>query len=590
MALQELQFKSGFFSDDTDRDVGTMGYWKDGDKVRFRHGLPETIGGWEDSGSGAMVGTARGTVDWVSLRSEVFIAFGTSKKLYIWQGGQLFDITPIRASSTINNNPFSMTDTLAVVTVTDTAHGAEDGAYVTFSGATAAGGITIVGEYEITYIDADSYTITHSSPATSTTTGGGASVVAAYQINPGNVDSVQDVGWGVGGWGAETWGTPRSSSASVSAARTWALWTWGEDLIASHLNGGIYVWDSSVGTGTRSVIIATAPTNNKSVMVSQEARHLIALGAGGDPTFIQWCSSEDYNDWTATTTNTAGDARVDLGSALVCGVRVRDQHLIFTDAGEYNMQYVGPPYTFSLKPIGTRGIIGPNAVAVHTGVAYWMGIASFYRYDGTVQVIPCPVFNTVFNDINLLQRAKVWATVDATFDEIWWLYCSAASDEVDRYVVYNVIENHWVYGSLERTILVGDSDVIDTSYGVSSDGYLYYHNTGMTADGADLEAFVASGDVELNIKDNPVGNKFMHVSKVIPDFKTLSGDVTMTVTTKRYPQASETQSSGPHTITSSTEFINPRLRGRQLSLRVDSTSAGWRMGVPRVQFIPHGRR
>lgn len=590
MPLPTLRLKPGMYSDDTDRDVGSLGYWKDGDKVRFLHGLPQSMGGWvKDNADASMIGTARSAIDWVTTRMERVIGFGTSKKLYVWIGGIFSDITPIRASSTINNNPFAMSIGSTTVVVTDTAHGAVDGAYVTYSGASAAGGITISGEYRLTYIDANSYSITHSSAATSTTTGGGASVVAAYQINPGLDTSVFSTGWGVGGYGEETWGTPRALSDVIDAARVWSLSTWGEDLIASHKDGNIYVWDSSAGIGARAALIATAPTNNKSVLVSSEDRHVIALGSGGDPMQIQWCDSEDYNDWTPTTTNTAGDKRVDRGNALMRGVEFRNTHLVFTDAAMYNMKFIGPPYTFSVEPIGaTGGLMGPNAVVVYADVCYWMGTQNFYFYDGTIQVLPCPVFETVFKDFNFGQGAKVWAGANSRFDEVWWLYCSEASDEIDRYVIYSTVEKHWAFGTISRTVYVGDSDVIGDIYAVSADGYLYYHDTGTTADGAAMNAYIASGDIELA----PDGEQMMHISKLIPDFKRLDGEVELTVTTKRYPQDTESQSSAALTINSSTKFVNPRVRGRQASLRVESnsTTADWRMGTMRVELRPHGKR
>lgn len=588
MALKDIKFKPGIFSDDTDRDVGTLGYWKDSDKVRFRHGLPQTIGGWEAvNASSSMVGVARGTVDWLSLRGEKIIAFGTSSKLYIWIGGIFHDVTPVRASSTINNNPFAMTDTSPVVVVTDTGHGAINGAYVTFSGAAAAGGITISGEYAITYINGDSYSITHTSNATSTTSGGGASVTAAYQLNPGNVDSQTYYGWGSGTWGAETWGTPRTASSTLTHCRTWSLETWGEDLIASYFDGSIYLWDSSAGVTTRATLITQAPTPNKGVTISQESRHVIALGAGGDPMLIQWCDSEDYTDWTATETNTAGQWRIDQGNQTLRAIKVRDQHLVFTDSAVYTMQYVGPPFVFSIKSAGSKGVIGPNAAIEYLGLGYWMGKNNFYTYDGTVKTIECPVYDQVFLNINKQQSFKCWAACNTSYDEIWWLYCSENSNEIDRYVILNATEGHWAVGTISRSLLVGDSDIIDWPYAVAIDGQMYYHEVGTSANGSALDAFVESGDVEIE----PGGETFMHLSKFIPDFKTLNGQVTITLTTKKYPQDTATHTASS-VITSTSDFFNPRLRGRQLSMKVESnaTDASWRIGTPRVDAKPNGKR
>lgn len=588
MPLQDLKFKPGIFSDNTDRGVGALGFWKDCDHIRFRHGLPQTIGGWEATNpNSSVVGTARGVVDWQSTRGEKFIAIGTNVKLYVWLGGIFTDITPIRASGIINTNPFAVTNGSPVVTVTDTAHSADTGAYVTFSGATAVGGITIAGEYEITVVDANSYSITHSAAATSTISGGGASVVAAYQINPGRINSTTVFGWGAGTWGAETWGTPRSASTVFEDCRTWTLETWGEDLIACHLNGNIYVWDSSVGVTTRAVIVTNAPTNNKGITISQESRHVIALGTGGDPMLIKWCDAEDYTVWTPTETNTAGQWRIDQGNMILRAIKSRDQHLVFTDSTLYTMQYVGPPYVFSIKSAGSKGCMGPNSMIDYLGTGYWMGPSNFYKYDGTIQTLECPVYDMVFGNMNMNQAFKCFAASNAKFDEIWWLYCSAASDEVDRYVIFNATEGHWAVGTISRTLLVGDSDVIDWPYAIAVDGQMYYHDVGISANGAALDAYVASGDIEIGAG----GNQFMHVSKFIPDFKTLNGQVTITLTAKRYPQDATARTT-TNTVNSAVTFFNPRIRGRQLSVRFesDATDASWRVGTPRIDLAPHGRR
>jgi len=589
MGLKDLKFKPGIYSDDTDRDVGSMGFWKDCDKMRFRNGLPQTIGGWvKDNAESSMLGVARGTVDWLSLREERIIAFGTNRKLYIWIGGIFADITPIRASSTIDADPFTTTNGSSTVTVHDTAHGALDGAFVTFSGAAVVAGLTLNAEYMLTYVDADNYTITAGSNANASTTGGGAAVVADYQINPGLIDSSIDLGWGVGGYGLALWGTPRTSSDSITFCRTWSLDTWGEDLVGTYYNGDIFVWDSSVGTGTRATKIATAPVTNKAISVSQESRHLIAFGADDDPMLIRWCSSEDYNDWTPTATNTAGDWRIDQGNQILRAIKVRDQHLVFTDASAYSMQFVGPPYTFSIKAVGSKGLIGPNAAISYLGVAYWMGPKNFYMYDGTVQSLQCSVFDPVFLDFNYGQGFKVWAAVNSSYDEIWWLYCSASSLEIDSYVIYNVIEKTWAYGTISRSLFVGDSDIFQQPYAISIDGYLYQHEVGTDGDGSAIDAYIVSGDVEIDAG----GDRLMHVSKFIPDFKDLTGEVEVTVTAKHYPQDATPNTSGAITVDSSTEKINPRVRGRQVSLRIESNStvASWRLGTPRIESRPHGRR
>lgn len=593
MALKNLPFKPGFYADDTDRDVGGLNYWKGGDKVRFVDGHPQKMGGWATWGETQMSGVARIAVDWQAIdSSERLIAVGTNRKLYLFSGALWYDITPYRDSGTLTD-PFSTTNTSAVVDVADTAHGVLAGDYVTFSGASAVGGITISGEYTVTSVtNANAYKITHSSAATSTAGPGGGSVTYGYQISPGPVNTTVDVGWGAGTWGAGTWGTPRSVSDLVTLLRLWSLDTWGQDLIACPRDGGIYAWTYSAGVGSPATLLTNAPATAKFILVSTEDRHLIALGAhdgvADDPMLVRWCSQGDYTTWVPALTNTAGDKRLDEGSEIVGAVKARNEHLIYTNSTLYSMQFVGPPYTFSIRSLGDNGgVVGPNAMHVYEGVTYWMGAKEFYYYDGVIRVLECSVNEAVFAEMDVLQGAKVWAGGNRAFNEVWWLYPSS-SGELDRYAIYNTLLKCWYTGSLERTVLVGDSDVYDGPYGIDTNGQLYTHEVGSDANGTAIEAYVESGDIELDSD----GNQMQHLSKYIPDFKRLVGSVDVTFTGKRYPQDSETQTSGPHTISSSTPFVNPRMRCRQISIKLESTDQGdaWRTGVLRVDVLPHGGR
>lgn len=589
MALQNLKLKPGVYEETTDRGVGLSGFWKDVDRVRFRNGFPEKIGGWlKQAGLDTFIGTARGVVDWQAISTFTkYIAFGTSKKLYVMTGGMIYDITPLRESGQLTN-PFTTTINSPTVGVADVGHGLSVGHYVNFNNASAVGGITVDGNYIVaTVVDVDNYTITHTSNATSTAGPGGGTVDYGYEIAPGVDDSVAGLGYGIGTYGSGTYGTARS--VSQTQARTWSLDTWGEDLIACHVSGSIYVWDSSVGPATSATLIAAAPTNNLSAFVSTENRHLIALGAGSDPLLVQWCHQEDYNTWTSTITNTAGDRRLDVGSKIITWAKIRGSHLIFTDAFVYSMQFAGPPYTFTFSPLGdSGGIRGPNAVHVYEGIAYWMGEKEFYVYDGAVQVLPCSVATKVFGDINSTQNAKVWGTIDRAFREVWWLYTSEDATENDRYVVYNIDEKTWYYGTMDRTILVGDSDIFELAYGFSPDGYIYDHNYGVDDDVTAMSAYVETGDIELD----PNGTFFQHLSKYVPDFQRLTGSVDVTFSGKRYPQDTATVTSGPHSITSTTKFVNPRMRVRQMSMKIQSSDLGddWRSGIVRLDLLPHGKR
>lgn len=590
--MPDLKIAPGIYTIDTDR--GARGRWKTGDKVRFRHGLPEKIGGWLKSGILTFVGKCRKLIDWKSLAEEKLIGLGTHLKLYVWKGGTYYDITPIRDSGTLGADPFTTTNLSAVVNVLDTGHGVTALDYVRYSGATAVGGITIDGEYNVTeVVDVDNYTITHSSAATSSATGGGAAVTYEYEINVGSADSVAGLGWGAGAWSASTWGAPRTLSNFLTAARIWSLDTWGEDMIAGPRGGGIYVWDASAGTGTRATVISGAPTTAKQVMVSPENRHLIAFGAHNgsylDPLLIRWSTSEDYTDFVPSSTNSAGQKRLDTGNEIVATLKGRKEVLVFTNSHLWAMTFIGPPNTFGFDSMGLNGgIRGPNAAIDVNGVSYWMGEKNFYLYDGGIHVLPCEVHPTVFKNSNFVQRTKTYAGYNRDFGEIWWLYCSAAETEVDRYVCYNVEEKLWSFGTLARTAYVGDSDIFLVPYATGADGYIYDHETGTDSDTSAITATIESGDVEIG-----EGEMLMIVTQIIPDFKTLTGSVDLRLKAKKYPHSTSYDSdSGNLAVSSTTEFVNPRVRGRQVSLSITSDAVGdaWRMGTNRLGLKPYGKK
>ena len=592
MPLPELNITPGLYTIDTDR--GAKGHWKDGNHIRFFHGLPQKIGGWSVSTANiTFVGIARGVVDWQSIAVERIIGLGTHLKLYTWIGATLTDITPLRESGTLGADPFAMVNESTTVTVTDTTHANLVGDYVHFSGATAAGGITVNGEYTVVTVpNANSYTITHSAAATSTVSGGGAAVAYEYEIHVGTVNSIVGLGYGAGTYGFSTYGTARLVSNFLAMARVWSLDTWGEDLIACPRGGGIYRWDTSTGVGTRAAVISGAPSTAKAIIMSTENRHLVALGAhdgaADDPLLIRWADSEDYTSWTASATNTAGDKRLDAGNEIYCGVKTTKEILIFTDAYLYSMSFDGPPYTFGFEAIGPNGgIAGPNAAKELDGNVFWMGNKAFYFYDGSIKVLPCDVLNHIFDDINWVQRAKIFAGANRQYAEIWWLYCTAAATECDAYVIYNTVENHWSYGTLARTLIVGDSDTFTTPYAAGTDGNLYDHETGTDDGTGAMSTSLESGDVDIGD-----GEYLMHVRKVVPDFVTLTGSVSLILNGKEYPGASATISSATQTITSTTTFVNPRIRARQVSVSLTSSALSdhWRMGTLRLDLKPHGKK
>lgn len=589
--LEDLKILPGIYTLDTDR--GSKGRWKDGNHVRFWKGLPEKLGGWTKVGVTTFTGICRALTDWISLRQERIIALGTHLKLYIWIAGAYSDVTPIRESGTLGLNPFTTVNGSALVSVADVAHGLEEGDYVHYSGAAAVAGITINGEYTVTtVVDADNYKITHSAPANANASGGGAAVAYQYEIHIGLEDTLASFGWGAGAWGAGTWGTPRSSTSLIEMCRIWSLDQWGEDLIASPRGGSVYVWDSSVGPGTRATLITQAPATVRSSFVFPENRTIVALGAhdgaADDAMLVRWSDTEDYTVWTAAEGNTAGDKRLDLGNELYCAVKTKRGTILFSDVYCWMMTFDGPPYTYGFDPVGFNGnICGPNAATELDGVVYWFASKDFKRYDGIIDTLPCDVLNYVLDDFNTTQRAKVYAGINREFGEVWWLYPSSGSSECDRYVLYNKEEGTWAYGELARTVFAGHLKTFALPYAAGTDGFLYDHENTVDANGAALEAFLQSADFEVG-----TGRMLHMLKKLVPDFERLVGSVDFTFVSKKWPQASTSRTKGPFTVLSSTEYIRPRAKGRQMSLRISSDAVGddFRMGVPRVELVPVGRK
>jgi hypothetical protein len=589
--LQPLQIRPGLFTLETDR--GAAGRWKDGDHVRFYKGLPEKIGGWQKVGANTFTGICRALIAWISLVFQKLIGLGTHLKLQVWDGGAYYNITPLRDSGTLGADPFTTSAGLTTVTVTDVGHGLLAGDYVVFDGAATFNGVTIDGEYTVTtVIDADNYQITHTVAASGSGAGGGAVVTYEYEIHIGAADSVPGYGWGAGAWGSGTWGTARSATTFLNMARIWSLDNWGEDLIACPRGLAIYVWDRSAGVTTRATRITQAPETARAIFVSGENRQIVALGAhdgvADDPMLVRWCDAEDYTNWTPEETNTAGEKRLDQGNELYCGIKGKRETLIFSDTFVWSMTFDGPPYNFGWTPLGFNGSIrGPNAAAEYNGRIYWMGAKEFYRYDGSIRVLPCDVLNHVMDDINTEQSAKVFAGVNRKHGEVWWLYPSEGSTEIDRYVTLNVEEDSWSFGTIVRTAYNGELRVFGYPFATGTDGYLYDHELGTDADGAALESFLESGDVEIGS-----GDKMMLLKMVVPDFKRLTGSVDLTVKSRRYPQDAEQLSEATGTISSSTKFLNPRIKGRQVALRIDSDAVGddWRMGQNRVKAVAYGRK
>ena len=622
MSFFKLTLAPGIDKQNT--EYGAEGGWTDCDNVRFRYGLPEKIGGWQefsDSGSNYLVGRPSDIYTWTSLTGIPYVMVGTHKKLYVNTGGGWYDVTPIRVTTAAGDVTFAASNGSAIITVTDASHGAFEGDFVTFSGATSLGGnITATllnAEYEITEIlSTDTYTITASVSANSSDTGnGGSSVVGAYQINTGSDISFFDFGWGTGTWGQSTWGTSRSGVTGISlASRVWQFDSFGEDLICQLQDGQTFLWDLSAGTTVRAAQVTGAPTKSKFALVSSPDRHLVLFGtettigdpATQDPMFVRFSDQEDINTFTESATNTAGGQRLTDGNEIVTAIRSRGQILIITDTSLHGMQFIGPPYTFGFNQLGANcGCSGPHAAIDVNGVAFWMGIEAFYVFDGTVKKLPSTVQDYVYEDINLIQRNKIYAGLNSKYNEVTWYYCSNSSNFIDRCVTYNYVEDTWAIGTLSRTAWqdygaydnplatdydpTGAESTITTIYGLTAGrAQVYQQEKGINADGQALSAFITSGYFDIGDGDN-----VMLMRKFIPDFKDQQGDLAVNLFLRSYPQATATNSSlDPYTISPTTDKIDTRARGRQIQLKITSSAVdtNWRYGTLRVDIQPDGLR
>ena len=641
MPLTKLQFRPGVNRETT--SYTNEGGWFNSDKVRFRFGLPEKIGGWQKNGENSFLGTARSLHTWVNLVGTKLTGVGTSLKLYINQGGEFYDVTPLRSTTAAGDVTFSATNGSSVITVTDTSHGAAQNDFVTFSGAASLGGNITANvlnqEYQITEIvDANSYKISARAASTtiksitvdgqisasavtansSDTGNGGSSVVGKYQINTGLTNVVTGTGWGAGTWGGGTWGTA-SALTVVNTLRIWTQDNFGEDLLSCVRDGGIFFWDTSadvLGTDRVTALASLAgadaetPTIAKQVLVSDRDRHVIVFGCDGetsigtqDPLLIRFSSQESLTTWKAETTNTAGELRISSGSEIITAVETKSQILVFTDVSVHSMQFLGPPFTFGVSQISENTtIMGPMSAKAVDDAVFWMGFEDFYVYNGQVQKLPCTVRSYVFNDFNSNQSEKVTAALNSSNSEVWWFYPSSSSTEIDRYVIYNYEERVWYFGTLPRTVWL-DRGVNNFPLAASTDGYLYDHenglNDGSTNPPTPMTSFIESSQLSIG-----EGNNFVFLSRLIPDI-TFDGSVTngpsadFTLQARNFPGGQYLQTKDSEVVQSATTPVEQfteqafvRLRGRSFALKVQSNSVDmqWRLGTARVDARQDGRR
>jgi hypothetical protein len=616
--LKKLQQKAGVNRENT-RYTNENGYYVS-DKIRFRQGTPEKIGGWQRISSTIFQGVCRSLWNWVTLGGQNLLAVGTNLKYYIESGGAYNDITPLRATLTLGSNPFSTTSGSTTVTVTDAAGGYINGDFVTFSGATAVAGLTLNGEYQLSTIGASTttYEITAASAANATTTGGGAAVVAAYQVNVGTAFAIPLVGWGAGAWGAGTWGI---GAASTNQMRIWSQANFGDDLIFGPNGGQIYIWQASTSLTTRGVLISSlpgansVPTVQNLILISDSSRFVFAFGcndygsADQNPMLIRWSDQEDYLEWFPSATNQASSLQLSSGSKIVTALQSRQEILVWTDSALYSMQYQGPPAVWGAQLLADNlSIAGPNACAIASGVTYWMGIDKFYKYDGRTQTLRCDLRQFIFQDINLEQAAQIFASTNEGFNEVWFFYCSANSFTIDRYVTYNYAEDVWAYGTMARTAWL-DSALRQHPMAATYSYNIVFHEQG-TDDNETATTLPINAVIETTEFDIDDGDHFGFVWRIVPDITfrgstAASPQVTMTLIPMQNSGSGFNDpislggNSNATVVRTATvpieEFtgqVYVRVRGRQMIMKVESNQLGcaWQLGSPRIDIKQDGRR
>ena len=624
MPLTKVQLKPGIVKEVT--SYVNEGGWVDCDKVRFRYGFPEKIGGWVPFSSSTALGTIRAIKSFVTLDGTFLHGVGTNQKYYIESGGGFNDITPIRSITAAGDATFSASNGSSIVTVFDNAHGAILGDFVEFADAVSLGGqigeAVLNQEHQIVEIVSDNtYRIDPGVVADASDSGNGGSLtVATYQINSGLDTSVSGTGFGAGSWSRGRWGSASELLAVGDILRLWSHDNFGEDLILNVRDGGIYYWDRSASAASyqRAVELAsrpfadfTTPTIAKQVLVSDRDRHIIAFGCDAennigvqDPLLIRFSDQENPNVWQSLPTNTAGDLRIGSGSQIVCAVETRQQVLVFTDVSLHAMQFLGPPFTFGIQIISENTtIIAPNAYAAVDDLVFWMGEENFYAYSGQVKDLPCAVKQYVFSDLNRAQKEKIFAALNSSFNEVWWFYPSGDATEIDRYVVYDYGQQVWTVGSLERTAWV-DRGVYDFPIGASTDGKLYFHEIGVDDGQNDtgIHSYIESSQIDIG-----EGDQFTFIRRLIPDISFTGTDSTIAnnptvdfvLKTRRFPgedystvTSSDVERTTTLPIEQFTRQVHVRLRGRSMALRVESADQGvqWKLGAPRVDIRPDGRR
>ena len=653
--LQKLKFKPGFNKQDT--ESGAEGQWTDGDFVRFRYGLPEKIGGWLQltSAQKTLPGAARAQLTFSSFAGEKYSAIGTSQGLFLYYGNDFFDITPL--DTAITGCTLTTVNGSNVLQVNKGSHGLAVGRYVTLSGVTVTGASDFTsGELEKTYeiltvATVDKFTVqaVRNEGGTGMTAAGAATVNPYVEVGP--TIQTTGFGWSTSTWGASTWDTPRATSDVTLDPGNWSLDNFGQVLVATVFNGETFTWNAGASNPraqrasktTSNFQTTNNPTTTRFTLVSDRDRHLFHFGtettigspATQDPMFVRFSNQEDLNTYAPTATNTAGTFRLDTGNEIRAALQGKDYVFVITDLAAYVIQFVGPPFTFSVRQVGTNcGCIGQHAATFVNGIVFWMGAeGGFFAFDGTVKSLPSLVEDFVFSTdgdnlgLNFDSRDVIFSGANNLYTEVNWFYPKDGSDQIDRCVTYNYSENIWTTSSLDRTTYV-DQGVFDAPYatdygdtltpvfpdilGITNKygASIYYeheegtdqvNSSGTTA----IPAFIRSGDWDITSRRSALGQAtgvvdyrgdgefFMAVRRFIPDFKYQTGNAKVTLFVSSYPDDVAVSSPlGPFTVTQTTDKVDTRARGRLVSIKIenDSTGESWRYGTLRLDAQPDGRR
>ena len=646
MALLDFQFVPGIDKQNT--TVGAEQRWVDCDNVRFRYMLPEKVGGWSSLIADTIVGVARREFAFVDLAGNRYVAIGTDKCLLIYFEGQLYDITPLKA--TLSSATIATTSGSAICSIaTSGNHNLSAGDIVLLDNITLPGGTGYVDSdfenklFQVTGItSATVFTITQSTNATATVATGGSIDVKPYeQVGP--AAQSYGYGWGTDTWGTGAWGEASSATDVTLEPGLWSLSNFGQVLVATIANGKTFTWNAGAttpltvraSTSTSGFSTSNNPTATRVTLVSPTTRHLIHLGtettigtpSTQDDMFIRFSEQEDINDYTVTAINSAGTQRLQDGTKIMGALKAKETILVWTDNALYTMKFIGAPFTFGFEQVGTNcGLIGKNAAVEIDGVAYWMSTNGFFAFDGTVKSLPCTVEDYVYDQADTTKGQQVYAGLNNQYTEVTWYYPSTNSEYNDQYVIFNYGESGripggvWYIGTEARTAWI-DATVYpnpiatkfdDSASGtfpviVGEDGLgqttLFEHEVGtdqVNPDGSTttVTSFIQSYDYDLQQAQRGqsyaiAGDVFLAVRRFLPDFKDLQGNAKVTLAVKRYPSDSQTTTAlSPFTITTSTEKKDTRARGRFVNIKIenDATSESWRFGTMRLDVQPDGRR